>query len=74
MLVLAFVGQGIYLSLTEIKAWESLVFSEELLNMPEKGFEMKVETQVFKIRLDELELSDSNSALSSGEHSRKMVL
>lgn len=42
--------------------------------MPEKGFEMKVETQVFKIRLDELELSDSNSALSSGEHSRKMVL
>lgn len=60
MLVLAFVGQGIYLSLTEIKTWESLVFSEELLNMPEKGFEMKVETQVFKIRLDELEISDSN--------------
>lgn len=42
--------------------------------MPEKGFEMKAETQGFKIRLDELELSDSNLTLSSGEHSRKMAL
>lgn len=66
-------GQEIYLSLTKIKIWESFVFSEELWNMPKKGFEMKVETQVFKTRLDDLELSDSNLALSSGEHSRKMA-
>lgn len=42
--------------------------------MPEKGFEMKVETYVVKIKLDELELPDSHLALSSGEHSRKMAL
>lgn len=42
--------------------------------MPEKGLEMKAETQGFKIRFDELELCDSNLPLSSGEHSRKMPL
>lgn len=46
--------KNLYLSLTEIQNWESLVISEELLNMPKKGFEMKTETWVFKIRLDEL--------------------
>lgn len=46
--------ENLYLSLTEIQAWKSLLISEELLNMPKKGFEMKTETRVFKIRLNEL--------------------